>query len=77
MNNRTFKEQYLPPTIEVIEVQNEGVMAGSPPPAMSGGNGDWINNTRSAGSSTRSTVQGASPLQDIEDMINDILTVSK
>ena len=27
MNNKTIKEKYLSPTIEVIEVENEGVIA--------------------------------------------------
>ena len=77
--NKTIKEQYLPPMIEVIEVENEGVMAGSPgsgAPSDMPGEG-WINNTRSTSSRAGTSLQSSSHLQDFEDLLNDILTVRK
>lgn len=62
------KDTYLSPRIEVIKVENEGVIAlssGTTATKDFGNDGVWtgLSTTRSAGSN------------DIEDMINDILTV--
>ncbi|NDW13797.1 hypothetical protein D0T50_12990 [Bacteroides sp. 214] len=76
MTYKMNKEKYLSPAIEVIEVENEGVIAGSP----GGGNvddfgsgGDW-NYSSSSTRSRKSIHQSASASQEWEDLINDILT---
>ncbi len=72
------KPPYVAPAIEVIRVENEGIMASS-----TGGNLEempgigWIDNTTSSRSSNNRSLQSASPLQEIEDLLNDILTVRK
>lgn len=73
------KEQYLTPAIEVIKMETEGgVMSGS----MIGGIGDGGNafsgNTygRRTGGTTRHSYSGAST-SELEDLINDILTIEK
>lgn len=72
------KEKYLSPAIEVIKVENEGgVMSASAPGFNDGGSmtsSSASTRSRSAGSSVHQT---ASPLSDLEDLINDILTVKK
>lgn len=70
------KMNYIAPQIEVITTEFEGgVMAGSGDLNMPGGD------TNPFGAPTRSSsgsnVKAASPLQDLEDMLNDIFTVSK
>lgn len=76
MSNKTIKEKYLPPLVEVIEVENEGVMANSPSAQLPGiGSGSWGSGT--VRRSTGSTHQSAGVLQDLEDLINEILTVEK
>ncbi|MBD9093232.1 MAG: hypothetical protein EGQ20_11995 [Bacteroides oleiciplenus] len=71
MKEESKKEKYVTPQIEIIEVENEGVIALSD---MSGGNPAFP--TRS---SARKTTQyrSASSMSDLEDLINDILTVNK
>lgn len=67
---------YLSPSIEVIDVVTEGVIAGSgggsviSPPSIGDGGGAW------SSSNARSSY-GASPASDIEDMITDILTIDQ
>ena len=67
-NMQTMKETYIAPSIEVIKMENEGVIAASGssepynPTPMSSGRGS-ARNYNSASSS------------DLEDLINDILTV--
>lgn len=74
-----MKEKYQAPGIEIIEVENEGVMANS----TSNGNGtiyDFSGENPMFSSGTRSAsgnMKAASPLQELEDIINDILTVKK
>ncbi len=66
------KEKYLAPQIEIIKMENEGVIATS-------GNLPSVGNGGSAYSShARSTrgYNGASS-SDLEDMINDILTIEQ
>lgn len=72
--NSKQKEQYIAPALEVIKMETEGnVMSasanGSLPDVGNGGSG-----TRS--SRTRSGYNAASS-NDLEDMINDILTVDQ
>lgn len=73
--NSKQKEQYLPPTIEVIEMQTEGgVMIGSTGSINTPdvGNGGDVNFS----STRRSTYNGASS-SELEDLINDILTIEQ
>lgn len=72
--NSKQKEQYIAPALEVIKMETEGsVMSASAnsslPDVEPGGSG-----TRS--SRTRSGYNGASS-SELEDMINDILTVDQ
>ena len=67
---QTMKEAYVAPTIEVIEMENEGVMA------MSIENGGSIG--KSAGNNSynsRARNSYSASSSDLEDMINDILTI--
>lgn len=68
------KKQYVSPQIEIITVENEGVMAGSV-----GVGGGYPGGGEPFSARTRSTVkqQGSSPLQEIEDILNDFFTVNK
>lgn len=76
--NEAGKAKYLAPCIEVIEVENEGGVMSASAPGFGDGGGMTSSATstrsRSAGSSVHQT---ASPLRDLEDLINDILTVKK
>ena len=67
---QTMKETYAAPSIEVIEMQNEGTVM-----SASGNLGNGFDNGGNIGTpaSTKS-YRGASS-SDLEDMINDILTV--
>lgn len=66
---------YLSPSIEVIDVVTEGVIAGS---GINSGNLPDIGNGGSAWSSSNArSSYGASPASDIEDMITDILTIEQ
>lgn len=65
------KEAYTAPTVEVIRVENEGVIASSP--GISGGNEGYNQGTLSNSRSTRGYNSASS--SDLEDLINDILTV--
>lgn len=69
------KTTYLPPVVEVIEIENEGGV-------MSASVGDFTGSNPmfpggSAKRSTSSNVSTPSSMQDLEDLINDIFTVSK
>lgn len=68
---QTMKKAYVAPTIEVIEMENEGSVM-----MDSFGNGGNIGKSVSNSSydSRSSNSYGASS-SDLEDMINDILTV--
>ena len=64
------KKTYVSPHIEVIELENEGVIASSV--NVTGMPGD----TWSPKSSARSMYSGSNAgSSDLEDMINDILTI--
>lgn len=69
MKTEQKKQAYTAPVIEVIEMENEGIIASSVPGYGNGGN---------VGTPTKSAInrsyRGASS-NDLEDMINDILTV--
>ena len=71
--NSKRKEQYLPPTIEVIEMQTEGgVMSGS----ATSGSIDTPTVVPGGDAFTKSTYNGASS-NELEDLINDILTIEQ
>lgn len=63
------KTQYVPPQIEVIQMENEGVIASSL------GDSSSIPNVP-MNLSNRNYGRGASS-NDLEDMINDILTIGE
>lgn len=63
------KEAYTAPTVEVIRVENEGVIAASP-----GGSSEPYTPTPLSNSRRTSGYNSASS-SDLEDLINDILTV--
>lgn len=76
-----MKKKYQAPLIEIIEVENEnGVMAGSDGSAnsnindFSGKNPMFSTGTRSSSSSS---LKAANPMQDLEDILNDLFTVTK
>lgn len=72
MKQITEKQKYQKPLIEVIEVENEGVMAASVSDVGHGGN---IFQSTSSGAARKGTkYQNQNPLQELEDMINDFLT---
>ena len=66
------KEKYLAPQIEIIKMENEGVIAtsGNLPSVGNGGNAYSILARYTRG------YNGASS-SDLEDMINDILTIEQ
>ena len=68
------KQKYTDPAIEVIRRESEGLMASS---LNDMSQRPWGSNARS-GRSTRSTGYGrAASGSDLEDLINDILTIEK
>lgn len=70
--NSKQKEQYITPAIEVIKMEAEGSVmsaSGNLPNVGDGGNG-----LKSSNSSSR---YNAASSNDLEDMINDILTVDQ
>lgn len=71
MKQNENKATYTAPSIEIIEMENEGVIAASNemPTFGNGGNIGGSSNSRS-----RSSYNSAAS-SDLEDMINDILTV--
>ena len=71
---QTEKQKYTAPRIEVIAVENEGnVMSGSLGGVIDGG--DAIS-SKAYYSGRRSSYNTATP-NDLEDLINDILTVEQ
>lgn len=71
--NSKQKEQYLPPTIEVIEMQTEGgVMSGSLTGVPDGGSA-----TTSYRIGTSRNHYNAASSSELEDIINDILTIEQ
>lgn len=77
--SKEARQTYVPPAIEIIEVENEGVMAASvnTSPGGSYGNGGSMFGTSTRSSTTRSNPHSTSTLGELEDIINDILTVRK
>lgn len=72
------KEQYLAPAIEVIKMETEGgVMSGSMNGVGDGGSA-LSGNTygRRTGGATRHSY-GSASTSELEDLINDILTIEK
>lgn len=67
------KMAYMPPQVEVIKMELEGVIAGSPGNSVNDftGGGNLTNQT-----SVRRSYNSASG-SDLEDLINDILTVEQ
>ncbi|ADV43152.1 hypothetical protein [Bacteroides helcogenes] len=65
-NMQNGREAYIAPSIEVIRIENEGVIAAS---------GSTESYTPSTMSTTRSRSYNSASGSDLEDMINDILTV--
>lgn len=67
---QTMKEAYVAPTLEVIKMEIEGVMA------LSGGSSvPGYGNGGNVGTPTKSSRSYNASSSDLEDMINDILTV--
>ena len=66
-DKQTRKETYTAPSVEVIEMENEGVIAAS-------GNTEPYNSTQMSSTRVNSSYSSASS-NDVEDLINDILTV--
>ena len=65
-----MKEAYTAPSIEVIKMEIEGVIAGS---TSTGSTEGYISGTLNSASTRRSYNSASS--SDLEDLINDILTV--
>ncbi|NDW12352.1 hypothetical protein D0T50_05540 [Bacteroides sp. 214] len=75
MRNLTSKQTYQQPRIEVIEVQNEAsVMTGSNTLPDVGDGGGIFQSSSSGATHTGTKHQQASSLQEMEDMLNDLLT---
>lgn len=68
------KQKYTAPAIEVIRMESEGIMASSlgDMPQRPWGSSSAARRTRSAGGYGRSA-----STSDLEDLINDILTIEK
>lgn len=62
------KETYIAPSIEVIKMENEGVIAASDEPYTPV-------STRAYSSRTSAPSYNSASSSDLEDLINDILTV--
>lgn len=70
------KQAYTPPRIEVIKMETEGVLALS----NMGGDSAYSTRNRSTGYRNRSTGRsnyGSASTSDLEDLINDILTIEQ
>ncbi|NDW12225.1 hypothetical protein D0T50_04890 [Bacteroides sp. 214] len=68
---------YMAPAIEIIAMQNEGsIMTGSNSLNMPEG-GETNPFSSPTGNSGGANVQSASSIQEVEDLLNDIFTVSK
>lgn len=73
------KPTYQPPCIELIAMQNQGsVMAAS----LEGmGGTDFISNTPVQSGTIKSkgsaATKSANPMQELEDMLNDLFTITK
>lgn len=76
MKEQIKKGTYQKPTVEVIVVENEsGVMTGSGGGSISDiGSGGSIYQSSSGSTRKGTQHQAQNPMQELEDMINDILT---
>lgn len=74
MMTKKRKEAYVSPRMEVIRMENEGVIAASGGLDGLGNGGKWGNV-----SNTRSTPYGGTRAteSDIEEMLNDLFTVEQ
>ena len=70
---KTQRMSYLPPVVEIIEMENEGVMAASGTGSI--GTGSLNKDTWPTTSSGTYRPYGGASSSDLEEMINDILTV--
>lgn len=68
MENR--KETYEAPSVEVVKLEIEGVIAGSP-----GGSSEDYNSPKPLSSSRPARGYNSASSNELEDLINDILTV--
>lgn len=66
-NNQNGREVYIAPAIEVIKMENEGVIAASGEP--------YNPVSRTYPGSTPARNYNSASSSDLEDLINDILTV--
>ncbi|NDW12223.1 hypothetical protein D0T50_04880 [Bacteroides sp. 214] len=70
------QETYMAPAVEIIAMQNEGsIMTGSNSLNMPEGETNPFSS--STGNSGGTNVQSGSSIQEVEDLLNDIFTVSK
>lgn len=69
-DKQTRKETYKAPFIEVIRMENEGVIAAS-------GEDYRPIQTKSYSNRTSTRSYGSASSSDLEDLINDILTIEK
>lgn len=67
-DKQTQKETYKAPSMEVIKMENEGVIAAS-------GEGYHLVQTKSYSNRTSTGNYGSASSSDLEDLINDILTI--
>lgn len=67
-DKQTQKETYEAPSMEVIKMENEGVIAAS---------GEGYNPVQTKSYSNRNSTRnyGSASSSDLEDLINDILTI--
>ncbi|NDV84243.1 hypothetical protein [Bacteroides sp. 51] len=73
-----MKQIYQAPCIEIIRVENEGIMANSVTSNGGMGGFDGKHEMFSAGARSRTSSQSTSgPMQDLEDALNDLFTVQK
>ena len=68
-DKQTRKETYIAPSLEVIKMENEGVIAASGDFSTEGYNPSPMSATHSTSS------YNSASSNDLEDLINDILTV--
>lgn len=71
MYNKTIKEKYQVPQIEIIQMENEGGVMSASAGGIDDGGGAFSSPAKRSSSNTQ---QSPSSLQDLEDLINDILT---
>lgn len=69
-DKKNRRETYAAPTVEVVKLENEGVIAGSP-----GSSDTEIYNPKPLSSSRPARGYNSASSNELEDLINDILTV--